>query len=69
MTELDLEGVDPDVLIDVFVAVLRRGASDFVLAHHIATALGTGSPWFLATASLAVDLCHDISPITDQENP
>ena len=69
MSDMDLSGIDPDVLIDVFVHVLRRGASDFVIAHHVAQALGTGSPWFLATAMLATDLCHDISPITHEETP
>ena len=68
MTDLDLEGVDPDVLIDVFVAVLRRGAGDFVLAHHIATALGAPTEWFLDVATIATDFAHELSPAT-KENP
>jgi hypothetical protein len=69
MTELDLEGVDPQVLLGVLASILRRGAGDFVLAHHIAAALGTPTEWFLDTATMASDLVRDLQRATNQENP
>ena len=69
MTELlDLEGVDPNVLLGVLASILRRGAGDFVLAHHIAAALGTPTEWFLDVATIATDFAHELSPAT-KENP
>jgi hypothetical protein len=68
MSDLDLEGVDPDVLIDVLAFVLRRAAGDLVTAHHIASALGTWSSWFSDTAVLCADFAHELDP-THKETP
>lgn len=64
----DLEGVDPETLIDVTAFVARRAASDFVLLHHLANAVGIPSRWYLDTAVLTHDLAHALSPLT-KENP
>ena len=68
LESLDLEGVDPNVLLGVLASILRRGAGDFVLAHHIAAALGTPTEWFLDVATIATDFAHELSPAT-KENP
>lgn len=64
----DLDGIDPDILVDVLAFVLRRAAGDLVTAHHIANALGTWSSWFSDTAVLCADFAHELSPAT-KENP
>lgn len=71
MTEpLDLEGIDPETLIDVTAFVARRAATDFVLLHHLTIAIGVPSRWFLDTACLVVDLAHELNPIAaPKENP
>lgn len=72
MTEqLDLEGIDPDTLIDVTAFVARRLATDAVLIHHLANAIGIPSRWYLNTACLFHDLAHELSPLspTNQETP
>jgi hypothetical protein len=68
---LDLDGIDPDTLIDVTAFVARRAATDFVLIHHLANALGIPSRWYLDTACLAHDLAHELSPLdpTRKETP
>lgn len=68
MTGPDLSSIDHDVLVEALAYVLRRGAGDFVLAHHIATALGAPTDWFLDVATIATDFAHELSPAT-KENP
>jgi hypothetical protein len=64
----DLDGIDPSVLVDVLAFVLRRAASDFVIAHHIATALGTPTEWFVNVAVMTADFAHELDP-THKETP
>jgi len=68
VTGPDLSSIDHDVLVEALAYVLRRGAGDFVLAHHIATALGAPTDWFLDVATIATDFAHELSPAT-KENP
>ena len=68
MSDLDLEGVDPHALVDVLAMVLRRVASDLVIAHHVATALGAPTEWFTNVAVICADFAHELSPAT-KENP
>ena len=65
---LDLDGIDPQTLVDLMAFVLRRGAGDFVIAHHIANHLGTPTTWFIDVATLAADFAHELDP-TGQETP
>lgn len=68
--DLDLEGIDPELLMDVTAYVARRAATDFVLLHHLTNAVGIPSRWFLDTACLAHDLAHELSPLaTTKETP
>jgi len=68
VTDPDLSSIDHDVLVEALASVLRRGAGDFVLAHHIATALGAPTEWFLDVATIATDFAHELSPAS-KENP
>jgi hypothetical protein len=68
MTDMDLDLIDPQDLVGALASILRRGAGDFVLAHHIATALGAPTEWFLDVATIATDFAHELSPAT-KENP
>ena len=68
MSDLDLDGVDPQALVGALASILRRGAGDFVLAHHIAAALGAPTEWFLDVATIATDFAHELSPAS-KENP
>jgi len=38
MSDLDLEGVEPQALVDVLAMVLRRVASDLAMAHELSPA-------------------------------
>lgn len=70
MTEpLDLSGIDPDVLIDVTAFVARRLATDAVLIHHLANAVGIPSRWYIDTACLFHDLAHELAPLAPKETP
>ena len=68
MPEPDLDGIEPQVLVDVMAYVLRRAAGDFVTAHHIANHLGTATTWFIDVAVLAADFAHELDP-KGQETP
>ena len=48
------------------LSLLGVGAGDFVLAHHIAAALGTPTEWFLDVATIATDFAHELSPATKE---
>ena len=68
MTGPDLDGIDPQVLVDVLAYVLRRAAGDLVTAHHISHALNTPTEWFSNVAVICADFAHELDP-THQENP
>ena len=68
MSDLDLEDVDPQALVDVLAMVLRRVASDLAIAHHVANQLGAPTEWFTNVAVICADFAHELSPAT-KENP
>jgi len=68
VTGPDLSSIHHDVLVGALASILRRGAGDFVLAHHIAAALGAPTEWFLDVATIATDFAHELSPAS-KENP
>lgn len=69
VSDLDLDGVDPELLIDVTAFVARRLATDAVLIHHLANAIGIPSRFYLDTACLFHDLAHELNPLAPKENP
>ena len=68
MTDLDLDLIDPKVLLACSVFLKRRAATDLVLDHHIAVALRRLDLSHLDTAVDLVDQAHELSPAT-KENP
>ena len=65
---IDLDLIDPKVLLACSVFLKRRAATDLVLDHQIALALGRPDLSHLDTAVDLVDQAHDLDP-TNRENP
>ena len=68
MSGLDLEGIEPRILVDALAHVLRQAATELVTAHHLSAALGAPTEWFSNVAVLCTDFAHELSPAT-KENP
>lgn len=66
--DLDLDLIDPQLLLACSVFLKRRAATDLVLDHHIAVALRRLDLSHLDTAVDLVDQAHDLDP-THKETP